>query len=209
MASLDELSANSDAAREEAQKDEVIFDPGYEPIKKVSILARILGVFGIESDMGGAASSVWEDVIKPTFLDGCRDSMYALADYFFGGGGGSSSRNRSSSNGKKHTNYSNRFRGSGKANPGKVPNSVVYDIVYDDRTEALAKLEQMWDVINNNEFCSVEDYIFIAKGQVSSNYMLGKWGWYGKDLDGVRPVRTGDGHFTLNLPKPKPKNEED
>ena len=84
MASLDELSANSDATRD-AQEEQ--FDPGYEPIKKVSIFSRILGVFGIESDMGGAASSVWEDVIKPTFLDGCRDSMYALADYFFGGGG--------------------------------------------------------------------------------------------------------------------------
>lgn len=206
MASLDELSANSDAARD-AQEEQ--FDPGYEPIKKVSIFSRILGVFGIESDMGGAASSVWEDVIKPTFLDGCRDSMYALADYFFGGGGGNTSRRSSSNGNKKHTSYGSKYKGSGKANPGKAPNQVVYDIPFDDRPTALEKLDQLWDVVNQSEFASVEDWIFIAKGQVTSNYMLGKWGWYGKDLDGVRPVRTGDGRFALNLPKPKPKNEDD
>ena len=68
MASLDELSANSDAARD-AQEEQ--FDPGYEPIKKVSIFSRILGVFGIESDMGDAVARVSDDVLEPAFLFGC------------------------------------------------------------------------------------------------------------------------------------------
>ena len=195
MASLDELSANSDAARE-AQEEQ--FDPGYEPIQKVSIFSRILGVFGIESDMGGAASSVWEDVIKPTFLDGCRDSMYALADYFFGGGGGSSSRRRS--DGKKHTAYSDKFKGS-RASVGKSPNQAIYFITWDDRTEALERLDRMWDVVNQCTYCSVQDYLTLC-GKTTTNYTLGDWGWGSNELSKVRPVRANNGEFYLNLPKP-------
>lgn len=201
MANLDELSANSDDARE---NDISVADGEYVPIKKVSVIAKLLGVFGIESDMGGAAASVWEDVIKPTFLDGCRDSMYALADYFFGGGGGSSSRR---SGGKtKHTAYSEKFKG-GRTVRSKAPSSSVYYIPLDDRSEILEKLDQMWDVINQCDFCSVQDCLTIFKKK-TDNYTLGDWGWYAGDLKGVRAVRNNEGEFYLNLPKPRPKKDD-
>lgn len=202
MSSLNDISSNSDAAR--IQEDER--DAEYVPMEKVSILSKVLGVFGIDPDFGGAAGSVWEDVIKPTFLDGCRDSMYALADYFFGGGGGSSSRKRSSSNGKGHIAYGDKFKGKDRAKRSGSPNQASYYITWDDRTDALEKLDQMWDVVNQCEFCSVQDFLTICK-KTTSNYTLGDWGWYAADLNGVRPVRTGDGTFTLNLPKPKPKED--
>jgi len=112
MANLNEISSNSDDARGNTND---IPEEKYAPLEKASLIARFLGIFGIESDFGGAASSVWEDVIKPTFLDGCRDSMYTLADYFFGGGGGNTSRNRQSGKKPGHTDYSNKFKGSGRS----------------------------------------------------------------------------------------------
>lgn len=200
MSTLNELSNNSDAAREEEYRDQ-----DYTPIQKVSVIGKLLGIFGIESDFGGAAGSVWEEVIKPTFLDGCRDSMYALADYFFGGGGGSSSRRRTGKQTDKVA-YSKKFKGSDRAKRGSSPNQAAYYVTWEDRSDALTVLDQMWDVVHQCEFCSVQDFLTICRKK-TSNYTLGDWGWYDSDLNGVRAVRTGDGEFTLNLPKPKPKED--
>lgn len=200
MANLNDISQNSDDVRENAP-DEIEVE--YVPIKKISLLGKALSIFGIESDFGGAASSVWEDVIKPTFLDGCRDSMYALADYFFGGGG--SSKRSSSGKGKeKHTAYSEKFR-SGRKSRGAAPNSAVYYIPNEDRTWVLDRLSDMKDVIGQCDFCSISDCLIIFGKKPSDNYMLQDWGWYADDLRNVRAVRNDEGEFYLNLPKPKPK----
>ena len=197
MSSLNDISSNSDKAREGTDNYDN-FDPEYVPMEKVSIFAKFLGIFGIEPDIGGAGASVWEDVIKPTFLDGCRETMYTLADYFFGGGGGSSSRRRS--DGKKHTAYSEKFKGS-RASVGKSPNQAIYFITWDDRTEALERLDRMWDVVNQCTYCSVQDYLTLC-GKTTTNYTLGDWGWGSNELSKVRPVRANNGEFYLNLPKP-------
>jgi len=76
----------------------------------------------------------------------------------------------------------------------------------DDRTEVLEKLDKIWDVVNQCEFCSVQDLLTIF-GKKTDNYTLGDWGWFSADLKGVRPTRNGDGQFYLNLPKPKPKED--
>ncbi len=204
MANLNELSANSDAAREAAEEQAAVEE--YTPIEKVSIFARILNTFGIEPDLGGALGSVWEDVIKPTFLDGCRDSMYTLADYFFGGGGGKTSHRGTGKKGEKHTAYSEKFK-SGRPSRGKAPNSAVYYIPLDDRAKVLDKLNEMWDVVNQCDFCSVEDCLIIFEKKPTSNYMLGDWGWTASDLKNVRAVRNEDGEFYLNLPKPRAKED--
>lgn len=200
MASLNDISANSDDVRENAPEE--IADE-YVPIKKVSLLARALSIFGIESDFGGAATSVWEDVIKPTFLDGCRDSMYALADYFFGGGGGKSSRSGSSKK-EQHTNYSGAYK-EGRVRKGKAPSSAAYYIPNADRTYVLDRLSDMKDVVSQCDFCSISDCLVIFEKKPSDNYMLQDWGWYAGDLKNVRAVRNEEGEFYLNLPKPRPK----
>ena len=200
MASLSDISQNSDDVRENAPDE--VFDE-YVPMEKISFIGRALSIFGIESDFGGAAKSVWEDVIKPTFLDGCRDSMYALADYFFGRGGGKSHSGGSSKK-EKHTNYGDKFKGS-RASRGKVPSAAVYYIPSSDRTWVLDKLSDMKDVIGQCDFCSIQDCLVIFEKKPSDNYMLQDWGWYADDLKNVRAVRNEEGEFYLNLPKPKPK----
>lgn len=203
MASLNDISSNSDDARENAPDVEET----YEPLKKVSIFGKILSAFGIESDMGGALGTVWEDVIKPTFLDGCRDSMYSLADYFFGGSGASSSRGRSSSKkGEKHTNYSNKFRT--RPNRGKAPSSAAYYIPHEDKYWVLDRLNDMWDVVGQCDFCSIQDCIVIFGKKPSDNYMLQDWGWYASDLNNVRAKRNEEGLWYLDLPRPKPKEDK-
>ena len=200
MSSLNDISSNSDDVRETAPEE---ISDEYVPIKKISFIGKVLDVFGIESDFGGAAKSVWDDVIKPTFLDGCRDSMYALADYFFGGSGARSSRSGSSKK-EEHTNYSGKFRGS-RASKGRSPSSAAYYIPLDDRTEVLDRLSDMKDVVSQCDFCSVSDCLVIFDKKPSDNYTLQNWGWYANDLNGVRAVRNEEGKFYLNLPKPKPK----
>ena len=210
MATLNDISSNNDEQREATEVAEL----EYAPLEKVSILAKFLGIFGIEPDAKGAVRTVWEEVIQPTFLDGCRDAMYTLGDYFFGGGtGGKRSRSSGGKGNTKHTSYGNKFKGS-NASVGKAPGSVAYDITYYDddestgRDKAYTALQQVQDVIEANKFCTVEDYILIGRNKTTSNYMFAEWGWYGRDLDGVRPTRTGDGGWRLNLPKPRPKEKD-
>ena len=86
---LNDISSNSDAARAADQgKAEDTDVVQYEPLKKRNPLIRLIEFFGINTDLDGVGGAIWQDVIVPTFLDGCRDSLYAITDSIFGGGGG-------------------------------------------------------------------------------------------------------------------------
>ena len=102
---LNDISSNSDSSRENETKPETGLVE-YKPLKRQNIISKGLDKIGVNTDIGGAGGTIWEDVIKPTFLDVCRDIMYAAANYFFGGVGGG----RRSSQGKKNGedgNYTN------------------------------------------------------------------------------------------------------
>lgn len=204
---LNDISSNSDASRNnvtpEVDEDDLLTPV---PVKRRSIFARGLNFFGVSTDFGGVVRAVWEEVIVPTFLDGCRDSMYTAADYIFGGG------TRKSQGVKKkgksgYTNYSAASKNAGKVR-AKQPASNSYYIEYDERVSddpdipgAQDVLNGMDDVVSQVGFVTIQDMLTIAK-KTTSNYMLGDWGW--RDVSRAMVRRTTGGKYYIDLPRPEP-----
>lgn len=204
---LDDISSNSDSAKQNAlpgpvEDTDVI---KVSPLKKQNLLARGLAVFGVSTDFTGALKTVWEDVIIPTFLDGCRDSMYTAADYIFGGTGVRRTHSSKSSGGKSgYTSYSNASKNGRVVKKSPATNS--YYIEYEERQTnnpdnpgALDVLTGMQDVLDQVHFVTIQDMITIAK-KTTTNYTLGDWGW--NDLSRAMVRRAGNGMYYIDLPRP-------
>lgn len=204
---LDDISSNSDSAKQNAlpgpvEDTDII---KVSPLRKQSLISKGLAIFGISTDFDGALKTVWEDVIKPTFLDGCRDSMYTAADYIFGGTGVRRNHSSKSSGGKNgYTSYSNASK-SGKL-VKKSPATNSYYIEYEERQTnnpdnpgALDVLAGMQDVLDQVHFVTIQDMITIAK-KTTTNYTLGDWGW--NDLSRAMVRRAGNGMYYIDLPRP-------
>lgn len=203
---LDDISSNSDGAKQNAlpgpvEDTDVI---KVSPLRKQSLASRALSAFGVSTDFAGALKTIWEDVIIPTFLDGCRDSMYTAADYIFGGTGVRKSHSTKNSGGKNgYTSYSNASKGKVVK---KSPATNSYYIEYEERQSndpdhpgALDVLAGMQDVLDQVHFVTIQDMITIAK-KTTTNYTLGDWGW--NDLSRAMVRRAGNGMYYIDLPRP-------
>lgn len=194
---LNDISSNSDSSRKSedskpvrTQTDEIV----HTPLKKQSFVGKALGNIGVNTDVGGAGKSIWEDVIVPAFLDVCRDAMYAAADYIFGGG---VRRNRGRQSGKGgYTNYSAK---STKKTSKKQPNTASYYLEWEDRQTAQDRLDQMFDVLSVAKAVSIQDMLTID-GKTTSNFMLGDWGW--DDLSRAMVRKNANGMYYIDLPRP-------
>lgn len=203
---LNDISSNSDASRKnqappKTDNTDLI---QYEPIKKVNPFIRVLNFFGINTELDGAGAAIWQDVIVPTFLDGCRDSVYTAADYIFGGSGNA----RKNSQGKRQSKSGYTAYGSKSTSkqPNRSPNVNSYFMEFDERSSddpnnpgAQDVLDQMRDVVDAVGSVSIQDMITIAK-KTTSNYTLGDWGW--TDLSRVMVRTTSNRRFKIDLPKP-------
>lgn len=208
---LDDISSNSDSSRKQAAETQPeVVDNDYievSPVKRKNLLVKGLSIFGVSTDFSGALKAIWEDVLIPTFLDGCRDSMYTAADYIFGGSGNmrrSSSRKTGGKSG--YTSYSNASKGE-KPKP-KQPATNSYYIEYEERVSddpdhpgAVDVLEAMNDVISQIGFVTIQDMLTCAK-KTTSNYTLGDWGW--NDISRAMVRRNNNGMFYIDLPRPVP-----
>ena len=201
---LNDISSNSDGSRElEASDSTELVE--YKPLKKQNIISKGLDKIGVNTDIGGAGGTIWEDVIKPTFLDVCRDIMYAAADYFFGGVGGRRS-SQSKKNGKngKYTNYSSK---STQKTGKKLPSVASYYMEFDKRRAesedddpgAEDVRDSMVDVIDASGSVSIQDMITLA-GKSTTNYTLADWGW--TDMSRAMVRRNSNGSYYIDLPKP-------
>lgn len=193
---LNDISSNSDSSRRnEEQKQRSEDEIKHVPLKKHSLVGKALGNIGVNTDVGGAGKSIWEDVIVPAFLDVCRDAMYAAADYIFGGGVRRNNRGRQA--GKSgYTNYSAQ---STKKSSKKQPNTASYYLEWEDRQTAQDRLDQMYDVLSVAKCVSIQDYLTID-GKTTSNYMLGDWGW--DDLSRAMVRKNANGMYYIDLPRP-------
>lgn len=199
---LNDISSNSDGSREANDTTEIV---EYKPLKRQNIISKGLDKIGVNTDIGGAGGTIWEDVIKPTFLDVCRDIMYAAADYFFGGVGGSrrSSQGKKSKNGN-YTSYSSK---STQKIGKKLPSVASYYMEFDYRraeTEdqdpgAEDVRDSMVDVIDASGSVSIQDMITLA-GKSTTNYTLADWGW--TDMSRAMVRRNSNGSYYIDLPKP-------
>lgn len=199
---LNDISSNSDGSREANDTTEIV---EYKPLKKQNIISKGLDKIGINTDIGGAGGTIWEDVIKPTFLDVCRDIMYAAADYFFGGVGGG----RRSSQGKKgkNGNYTSYSSKSTQKTGKKLPSVASYYMEFDKRRAesedddpgAEDVRDSMVDVIDASGSVSIQDMITLA-GKSTTNYTLADWGW--TDMSRAMVRRNSNGSYYIDLPKP-------
>jgi len=206
---LDGFTPNSDRARatvesppETAEDTELV---EYTPMKKRNILSRIFDVLGINTDIKGTVESVWEDVIVPSFLDGCRDSIYTAADYIFGGN--ISRRSRPSGSKSKDKNYTPYGDVSKKNSSTRVkqPSQKAYYLEWDTREEAIEVKDTMEMVYEQRGYVTIADML-AADNKTTSNYTLQYWGWY--DLRKIN-VRTGSNRkYYLDLPRPVIIEEE-
>ena len=78
------------------------------------------------------------------------------------------------------------------------------DIVFNDRGDAQATLDQMMEIIDRYEVCRVSD--FYEAAEITTNYTDDNWGWY--SLRGSRILQTRNG-FILDLPEPEPISNRD
>ena len=201
---LNDISSNSDGSRElEANDSTELVE--YKPLKRQNIISKGLDKIGVNTDIGGAGGTIWEDVIKPTFLDVCRDIMYAAADYFFGGVG-----SRRSSQGKKNGkngNYTNYSSKSTQKTGKKLPSVASYYMEFDKRRAesedddpgAEDVRDSMVDVIDASGSVSIQDMITLA-GKSTTNYTLADWGW--TDMSRAMVRRNSNGSYYIDLPKP-------
>ena len=195
---LNDISSNSDASRNNVEPeaaDNDLLTP--VPVRRQNIFAKGLNFFGVSTDFGGVVRAVWEEVIVPTFLDGCRDSMYTAADYIFGGGV------RKSQGGKKkgksgYTPYSNASKNGRVVK--KQPSQNSYYLEWEERERALDVLERMNDVVSQVGSVTIQDMLTID-GKTTSNYTLGDWGWH--DISRAMVRRTSGGNFYIDLPRPE------
>lgn len=201
---LNDISSNSDGSRElEASDSTELVE--YKPLKKQNIISKGLDKIGVNTDIGGAGGTIWEDVIKPTFLDVCRDIMYAAADYFFGGvGGRRSSQGKKNGKNGKYTNYSSK---STQKTGKKLPSVASYYMEFDKRRAesedddpgAEDVRDSMVDVIDASGSVSIQDMITLA-GKSTTNYTLADWGW--TDMSRAMVRRNSNGSYYIDLPKP-------
>ena len=201
---LNDISSNSDGSRElEANDSTELVE--YKPLKKQNIISKGLDKIGVNTDIGGAGGTIWEDVIKPTFLDVCRDIMYAAADYFFGGvGGRRSSHGKKNGKNEKYTSYSSK---STQKTGKKLPSVASYYMEFDKRRAesedddpgAEDVRDSMADVIDASGSVSIQDMITLA-GKSTTNYTLADWGW--TDMSRAMVRRNSNGSYYIDLPKP-------
>lgn len=201
---LNDISSNSDGSREVEANDSTELVE-YKPLKKQNIISKGLDKIGVNTDIGGAGGTIWEDVIKPTFLDVCRDIMYAAADYFFGGvGGRRSSQGKKNGKNGKYTNYSSK---STQKTGKKLPSVASYYMEFDKRRAesedddpgAEDVRDSMADVIDASGSVSIQDMITLA-GKSTTNYTLADWGW--TDMSRAMVRRNSNGSYYIDLPKP-------
>ena len=205
---FDDISPNSDRARmtEEMSPPEEDMTDLVEvtPLKKKFIFAKVFEVLGINTDIKGTAQSIWSDVIVPSFLDGCRDSVYTAADYIFGGGG---RRPISSKKGKdkNRSNYTSYGEVSNSKQPVKQPAQKAYYLEWETRDEALEVKETMETVYDKRGYVTIADML-AADRKTTSNYTLQYWGWY--DLRKLNVRTNSNRKYYLDLPRPVVIEEE-
>ena len=205
---FDDISPNSDRARmtEETSPPEEEMNDLIEvtPLKKKFIFAKVFEVLGINTDIKGTAQSIWSDVIVPSFLDGCRDSVYTAADYIFGGGGRRPISSKKGK-GKNRSNYTPYSEASKTNQPVKQPAQKAYYLEWETREEAVEVKETMETVYDKRGYVTIADML-AADGKTTSNYTLQYWGWY--DLRKLNVRTNSNRKYYLDLPRPVVIEEE-
>lgn len=186
------------AAPEDKQIQKVVKTPAKI---KTNEARKIADIF-ISEDITNVKNYIFMDVIVPAVKKAIYDVVTNGIDMFLYGGTG---KNRSgSSNGSKvsYRNYYERKDGGGYRGSENNVNRNAFDyddIVFDNRGEAEAALQQMKDIIDRYGMVTVSDLYEMA--YQTAPYTAQKYGWI--NVNGTEVIRVRDG-YKLKLPKAAP-----
>jgi hypothetical protein len=172
------------------------------PVKtKKNEIRKFADIF-ISEDVANVKNYIFMDVLVPAIKKAIYDIVTNGIDMFLYGGSG---KNKNSSPGTKvsyRSYYDQKNSGHHSSESNRSNTGFEYDdIIFNDRGEAEAALEQMKDAINRYGIVTVADLYDMAG--LTAPYTSQKYGWF--SVNGVMVTRVRDG-YVLKLPKAEPAN---
>jgi hypothetical protein len=165
---------------------------GKVQVKKKSFGERLLGAL-----FSGSADDIKRHIVDDILIPGAKNAVSDTVDNLLYGTSRRAAKGRP--NGVPYRSYDAYYNRSGKndAAPTPSPRSVVEEIVFENRNDAIDVLNSLVCLIEDGQVASVEDYYTFAG--MPSNHAQANWGWYSLSGSEVIQVRGG---YIITLPKP-------
>ncbi len=171
------------------------------PVKTKRNDVRKLADIFISEDISNVKSYIFMDVLVPAIKKAIYDIVTNGIDMFLYGGSGKGRNNQPGAK-VSYRNYYEQKNNVGYRASDNVRQSNVFDyddIVFNNRGEAEAALQQMKDIIARYGIVTVNDLYEMTP--LSAPYTSQKYGWM--DVSNVDIVRVRDGYI-LKLPRAVP-----
>lgn len=171
------------------------------PVKTKRNDARKLADIFISEDVSNVKSYIFMDVLVPAIKKAIYDIVTNGIDMFLYGGSGKGRNNQPGSKVSYRNYYEQKNNGGYRASDNvRQSNAFDYDdIVFNNRGEAEAALQQMKDIVARYGIVTVNDLYEMTP--LSAPYTSQKYGWM--DVSNVDIVRVRDGYI-LKLPRAVP-----
>lgn len=171
------------------------------PVKTKRNDVRKLADIFISEDISNVKSYIFMDVLVPAIKKAIYDIVTNGIDMFLYGGSGKSRNNQPGAKVSYRNYYEQKNNGVYRASDNaRQSNAFDYDdIVFNNRGEAEAALQQMKDIIARYGIVTVNDLYEMTP--LSAPYTSQKYGWM--DVSNVDIVRVRDGYI-LKLPRAVP-----
>lgn len=171
------------------------------PVKTKRNDVRKLADIFISEDISNVKSYIFMDVLVPAIKKAIYDIVTNGIDMFLYGGSGKGRNNQPGAK-VSYRNYYEQKNNGGYRASDNVRQSTAFDyddIVFNNRGEAEAALQQMKDIIARYGIVTVNDLYEMTP--LSAPYTSQKYGWM--DVSNVDIVRVRDGYI-LKLPRAVP-----
>lgn len=171
------------------------------PVKTKRNDVRKLADIFISEDISNVKSYIFMDVLVPAIKKAIYDIVTNGIDMFLYGGSGKGRNNQPGAKVSYRNYYEQKNNGGYRASDNvRQSNAFDYDdIVFNNRGEAEAALQQMKDIIARYGIVTVNDLYEMTP--LSAPYTSQKYGWM--DVSNVDIVRVRDGYI-LKLPRAVP-----
>lgn len=171
------------------------------PVKTKKNEVRKFADIFISEDISNVKSYIFMDVLVPAIKKAIYDIVTNGIDMFLYGGSGKGRNNQPGAKVSYRNYYEQKNNGGYRASDNsRQSNAFDYDdIVFNNRGEAEAALQQMKDIVARYGIVTVNDLYEMTP--LSAPYTSQKYGWM--DVSNVDIVRVRDGYI-LKLPRAVP-----
>ena len=195
---MGEYKSNSHKSKEEKRTEKVV--TGLVRTKKKNEIQKFADIF-ISEDITNVKSYVLMDVLIPAIKKAISDIVTNGIDMILYGETGRIKKNSVASK----VSYGGYYKQDNRRDHGTVKTRDLLDydnIIFDNRGDAEAVLDAMYDIINQFGVVSVGDLYDLADIS-TTNYTINKYGW--SDIRSAQVIRSRDGYL-IKLPRALPLN---